>query len=166
MELLIGDDCGNERACHIDSSSDPSDCVLVAAAVCLSGACFVAAALALHDLGLAVLVNDASAPAALPMSPRRCLFTATGNVDAMKNVHTSEAAADTKAEGDEAASTEAAHGKRLALVGAIVFCCSPANVFFSTAYSESTFAALSFHGARLILFSMLLYYISNDLPHS
>lgn len=72
---------------------------LVFAAVAVSNACFVAAAVLLHRLGLVV----------------------TGD-------------------------------SLLAFRGALAFCATPASVFFSTAYTESLFAALSFAGL-LVLFS-------------
>eukprot|EP00903_Cladosiphon_okamuranus_P021474 g19741.t1 len=72
---------------------------LVVAAVLVSNACFVGAALLLHRLGAAV----------------------TGD-------------------------------SLLAYRGAIAFCVTPASVFFSTAYTESLYAALTF-GGLLVLFS-------------
>jgi hypothetical protein len=52
------------------------------------------------------------------------------------------------------------HGQRLACVGALAFCVSPAGPFFSAAYSESLFSLLTFSG--LFLLSSETYPPHND----
>jgi hypothetical protein len=109
----------------------PSDGVLVVAAVAVSGGLFVWAAVALHALGLALFCgqrrrlgrDEEPAPAGRGPPSRR---VATTPLPCAPSVLA---------------------GERLALAGALCFCATPANVFFATAYSEATFAFLTFHGA-------------------
>jgi len=96
------------------------DWTFVVSGLLVSNSCFVAAALVLLELGFVVLGRP------------------TTSVKAANRKDTAAAAA------------AAEHGQRLASVGALAFCISPAGPFFSAAYSESLFSFLTFSGLLLL----------------
>jgi len=116
------------EAAALSGATQPDDGMFVVAAVGLSCGMFVSATVALHALGLAVFCSQAA--------DRDDNDAGNGRRDGAEH-----------GAGAVVSACDAS-GERRALAGALCLCASPANVFFATAYSESTFACLTFHGTR------------------
>lgn len=117
--------------------------LLVLAALVVSNAASVAAALVMYALSRRVLVP---APAFLPVSP-----VSEDGVTAAALAPASVAAASASfATVSATAAAVRARGEALALAAALLFAATPASVFFSAAYTESLYALLSLTACLLL----------------